>query len=174
MSEPGYGPGGYLPERAARRARKIVLRERMGLGWPLAALGTAVGLIASAVAFVVLRSGGPGPPFEEVAALAGIDPRGGAVVDTSAGAAFVLRAGGRVRAFALPVGAVTATWCAASSRIEDPDGRVWTAEGVLVGGEGASLAPLPARVHEATVYVDPTTPAHPPAPRQREESPTCK
>ncbi|MTV26636.1 hypothetical protein FTX61_14610 [Nitriliruptoraceae bacterium ZYF776] len=30
---PEFGPSGYLPERASKRARKIVLRAPLGLQW---------------------------------------------------------------------------------------------------------------------------------------------
>ena len=40
--DPEYGPGGYLPSKAAGRARKIVLRAPLGIGWIVASVVLAV------------------------------------------------------------------------------------------------------------------------------------
>ncbi|HWB72263.1 MAG TPA: hypothetical protein VG452_08590 [Egibacteraceae bacterium] len=63
------GPPGYLPQRAARRARKIVLRAPLGVGWILAALAAALVVAAAGLAFLLARTGPPGPPFVAVAEL---------------------------------------------------------------------------------------------------------
>lgn len=167
---PEYGPGGYLPERAARRARKIVLREQMGLGWPVAAVVAA--LLVAAAGFAHLRSSStpPGPPFQSFGALDAVPPDG---ARTSGGPRpiVIVRAGGPVRAFSAPD--ATIGWCAASRRLEDDRGRVWTADGRLVGGDGASLRPLPTTVFDGEVYADDTTGLPRPAPDLRGESPRC-
>lgn len=176
-----YGPRGYLPDKAARRARKIVLRAPMGLQWPVAAAATAVVVAIVGVVYLVTTSGAPGAPFVPAGALEDVDPRGAAVLelpDPSAtgdhaervGEVLVVRGGGGLAAFAAPPGG--AEWCDDSRRLEGGS-RVWTAEGRLVGGDGASLRPLSSRVHAGTLYIDPTSPrpAFPPA--VRGETPVC-
>ncbi|MBA3621541.1 MAG: hypothetical protein H0W51_04380, partial [Euzebyales bacterium] len=58
-------------------------------------------------------------------------------------------------------------------RLEAPDGRVWTADGRLVGGDGESLTPLRSTVFEGTLYVDRDTPLPSPAPDDRGVVPGC-
>lgn len=157
---PDPGPRGYLPPKAARRARKIVLREPMGLGWPIAAVVAMVVLVGVAVAFVVLRTGPPDPPFVAVGAVDAV-PQGTAGTLGAAGAeVLVVRAGGRFRVFAAPAEPVPA-YCDASRRLEAAGGAVWSLDGARVGGTAVSLRPLPAAVHDGTVYVDPTAPGAP-------------
>ncbi|HUG87123.1 MAG TPA: hypothetical protein VMM13_21320, partial [Euzebya sp.] len=50
--QPEFGPGGYLPARAAQRARKIVLREQMGLHWAVAAVVAGLLILAITIPFV--------------------------------------------------------------------------------------------------------------------------
>lgn len=173
---PDFGPAGYLPRRAAQRARKIVLREQMGMGWPIAAVTAAVvvALVGAVFLFTATRSGPPGPPFVPVAALTAVDAdsAGTFALDGGAGAVdevLVVRAGG-VRTYAAPDGEVT--YCTASRRLEAP-GRVWNLRGRLVGGEGASLRPLPTRLHEGQVYVDPASAGPAPEPSAAGETPAC-
>ncbi len=175
-----FGPRGYLPERAARRARKIVLREQMGVGWPLAALLAAVLVAGAGVVFLRTSNRPPGPPFASVATLEQLAAGSATVATTDAGPVLVVRGGGRVRAFAAPDRAASsggasgaATWCPATDRIEASDGRVWSPDGRLVGGRGASLQPLRSVVFDAVVYVDPTTPLPAPVPDPRGERPAC-
>jgi hypothetical protein len=151
-----YGPGGYLPERAAKRARKIVLREEMGLQWPIAAVVAAVIVLAAGLWFVRADSRPPGEPFEAVLDIDEVDPRGAAVLpaaDPGTGLV-VVRAGGGVRVFRTPTDEVA--WCAESGRLEAPGGAVWNTNGRLVGGPGESLEPLPSQVFDGTLYVDET------------------
>ncbi len=160
MSDPDFGPRGHLPGRAATRARKIVLREQMGVGWPAAAVAAGGVLLAVAVAFAVLRTVPPGVPYERVALVEDLGRDVAVVVATDAGPALVVRGGGgALRAFAAPDGAVR--WCDESRRLEGADGAVWTPEGVRVsdGAGVGSLAPLPAAVHDGALYVDATAPA---------------
>lgn len=151
--EPEYGPRGYLPERAAKRARKIVLRERMGLGWPIAAALAAVLVLFAGAAYVLARAGPPAPPFERLAPLDAVDPRGVATLDGY----LVVRAGGPLRVFVAPAAAVE--WCAAAGQLESAAGAVWSREGFLLGGDAGPLPRVPAEVHAGDVYVD-TDPAH--------------
>lgn len=152
--DPDFGPSGYLPPRAANRARKIILREPLGLAW---AAGAIVAGIAVLVAGVMLlgRLGPPGPPFVVAGPLAAVDARGAGVLALPGTAdALVVRGAGGVAVFTAPV--VPVRWCPASSRLEAADGRVWEPDGRLVGGSGPSLTRLPARVHDGVVHVDPT------------------
>lgn len=168
--QPEFGPAGYLPRRAAQRARKIVLREQMGLGWVLAAVAAGIVLVGVGVALLLTRPSAPGPTFAAVAPLTAIDPAGSEVVRADGAAVLVVRAGGGVRAFAAPDADVR--YCAASRRLE-ATGRVWNLRGRLVGGDGASLRPLTTRVHEGVVYVDPTGGAAPPPTAGGDERPAC-
>jgi hypothetical protein len=159
MSEE-YGPRGYLPERAAKRARKIILREQMGVGWPVAALGAAVLVALTGVAYVLLVARAPGPPFQAVGRLDAVAAGSAGVLD----GVLVVRAGGALRTFVAPDDPVE--YCRATRRLEAADGRVWERTGRLVGGDGSSLQPLVSRVHDGVVYVDRERrpPPLPPAP----------
>ena len=153
---PDFGPSGYLPPRAAKRARKILLREPLGLQWAAAAVIAGL-LVLTAGGLLVLRmSGPPGAPFVPVGNLAAVDPRGAATMPTASwGDVLVLRATGGVRAFAPPGRPVV--WCPQSRRLESDD-AVWEPDGQLVGGRALSLEPLPVEVHDGRIYVDPTMP----------------
>lgn len=170
---PDFGPSGYLPPRAAKRARKIMLREPLGLQWAIAA-GIAGLLVLVAGSVLVLRmSGPPGAPFVAAGQVSTVDPRGAKVVTTAAGTdALVVRAAGGVTVFTAPDRHVS--WCAESRRLESPDGAVWEPDGRLVGGRGRSLTRLPAEVHDGVLYVDPTAEGQrrPPQPAQA-ATPAC-
>lgn len=169
---PDFGPGGYLPRRAAQRARKIVLREQMGLGWPIAAVAAAVVLAIVALVFVLARSGPPGPPFLALAPLDEAEAGAATAVDLPGAPLelLVVRAGGAVRAYEAPADPVT--YCRQSRRLEAP-AAVWTLRGRLVGGAGESLRPVPTRIHDGVVYVDPTASMPPPSPAPAGETPVC-
>ena len=169
---PDFGPPGYLPERAAKRARKIMLRQPLGVTWVVASVVAAVVLVGVGVAYVVAVTGPPGEPFTEVAPVDDIDARGSEVFTIGGDEILVVRGAGGVQAFVAPPGP-PAAWCVDSRRIEAPDGRVWEVSGRLVGGEGASLARLPVEAHDGVLYVDPTSPAEPPGPGEAEEDPAC-
>lgn len=169
---PEFGPGGYLPERAAKRARKIVLREQMGLGWPLAAVLAALLLVGVGAAYFLTQTGPPGDPFVDAGRLDQVDPRGAESLRIPSGdEVLVVRGGGGVAVFQDP--GVEVTWCRQSRRIESSAGQVWALDGQLVGGGGESLQPLRSAVFDGVVYVDPAprTPAPDPAPAG--ERPTC-
>jgi hypothetical protein len=167
-----YGPRGYLPERAARRARKIVLRGRMGIGWPLAAVGAAVLVATVGIAFL-LRVGPPGPPYRAAGSLTAVAPASAEVLPLEGpqGGVLVVRAEGTVRAFTPPPTPVA--WCGATRRLESATGQVWTGDGVLVGGDGTSLRSLPSSVYDGVVYVDPTDPGAVLPSDPRGEAPGC-
>lgn len=162
---PEFGPSGYLPQRAAHRARKIVLRAPMGLQWPIAACLAAVLVLGLGVTYLLTRTGPPGAPFVAAGQLAAIDPRGAEIIAVGERELLVVRGGGGVTAFAAPD--AEADWCAESGRIEAADGSVWTVDGRRVGGRGDSLAPRRVAVHDGVLYLDPAsgTPAPPPTPR---------
>ena len=169
---PAFGPRGYLPERAAKRARKIVLREQMGVGWPLAAVAAAV-LVAVVGVTYLARSGPPEEPFRTAGPLARVAAgSAGVVAVDGAGDVLVVRAGGRVRTFAPPDARVR--WCEDSSRLEAADGRVWTLDGILVGGDGAGLRAVPSTVYGDTVYADLTSPGRGLPADPRGETPACR
>ncbi len=172
VKEPEYGPRGYLPERASKRARKIVLREQMGVGWPLAAIGAAV-LVATVGITFLLRSGPPDPPFRAAAPLTAVAPSAAEViaVQESGEEVLVVRAGGGVRVFTPSPDDIV--WCADTRRLESAAGQVWTLDGILVGGSGVSLRALPSTVYDGQLYVDPTAPESPLPTDPRDESPGC-
>jgi hypothetical protein len=150
-----YGPSGYLPQRAAKRARKIVLRERMGLGWPLAALAAAAVIAIAGAVFLSTWSSPPPLPWEAVGPLGRVDrvsalPAGG--LDHGA---LIVRAGGDLRAFAAPRDRVS--YCAASGHLESATGVVWGLDGRLLSDHQgmSSLRRIPVQVFDKTVYVNP-------------------
>lgn len=168
---PEFGPRGYLPERAARRARKIVLRGQMSLGWVVAALAAAV-LVAAVGLVWLVRSGPPGPPFVATADVAEVAAGGLGVADAGGTAVLIVRVTGGLRVFVAPPTPVT--YCAASRRLEGADGTVWRVDGQRVGGPGASLAPVPVTVHDGTIYASPDDAAPALAPGGGDEPPVCR
>lgn len=163
---PDFGPRGYLPERASKRARKIVLRAPLGLQWIVAAV--AFGVIVLAAGLVWLTAGGPpGPPFVAAGPVTVTSPtvthldEVDAWLVTGAGPALAI-AGEQVDDL---------TWCEASRRLESADGRVWTATGRGLGTP--SLATHPLVVHEGTAYVDPTTVRDGTRPAEDAVAPAC-
>lgn len=168
---PDYGPQGYLPERAARRARKIVLREPLGTGWIVAAIVGAVIVAIIGVAYLLTQTGPRGEPFVSAGPIESFDPRGADTITLDTRDVLVVRGGGGVHAFVPPSGNVA--WCSESRRLESDDGRVWDATGRLRGGDGESLVPLPAEAHDGVLYVDPTTELAQPAARPSGETPAC-
>lgn len=170
---PDFGPGGFLPERAARRARKIVLREQMSAGWPLASLVAGAVLVLAAAVFLLTRTGPPGPPFEPVAEVEAITPRSLARVPAGgSGEVLLVHTGSAVRALEAPAGEVA--YCVDSGHLEAPGGSVWDVGGQRVGGTAASLASFPVELHGGAVYVDPTTSLPPPPPAGDEVTPACR
>lgn len=145
---PGFGPSGYLPDRAARRARKIVLRAPLGLQWVVASLIAGVVVLVAGV--VLLGRGGdaPGAPWVSLGAVEMLPPSG---TDGPTGL-LVINVAGRVRAFDAPAGV---TYCPASNRLEHPDGRIWALTGRGFAGT-PSLVPYPTLTVSGIAHVDPT------------------
>lgn len=165
--EPDPGPGGYLPERAARRARKIVLRAPLGLQWVVGALVVGVVVAVAAVAFLTSAGEPPGPPYVEVGPVDALRP---ARYDERHGV-LLLAASGPVRAFVVPEEPAP-VWCERSGRLETEE-RVWSPTGRALDG-GASLPQRPTVVVDGVVYLDPTGRLPAPEPEDRRETPTCR
>lgn len=170
LSGPEFGPGGYLPPKAAKRARKIVLREQMGFGWPLAAVATALLVAVAGGVYLYTSSRGPTDPFRPVQPLTSVPVAGAAtlVVEGASdpgASVLVVRAGGTVRAFRPDQ---DVAWCPQSQRLESED-SAWTVDGRLVHGPGESLQPVRSVVYDGVVYADletqlPPPPSGPPGP----------
>lgn len=150
-SSPDFGPRGYLPERASKRARKIVLRAPLGLHWIVAA--AVFGLLVLVAGLVWLDAAGPpGPPYVEAGRLPSTE--GPAVTRLEAADAWLVTGTGP--ALAVPAEQVAdLAWCEAAGQLVAADGRVWSATGRGFGTP--SLRTHPVVVHDGTVYVDPTT-----------------
>ena len=147
-SAPSFGPSGYLPDRAARRARKIVLRAPLGLQWVVASL--VAGLVVLIAGLLLLGRGAeaPGAPW---IALGAVEELPVSATEPSSGV-LVVHGAGRVRAFLAPDGVA---YCAPSNRLEHPDGRVWALTGRGLAGT-ASLPPVATLTVSGTAYLDPT------------------
>jgi hypothetical protein len=151
--DPEFGPGGYLPERAAKRARKIVLREPLGLGWVVGSLLAGLVLVVAGLLLLGRGEDPLRPPFVPAGPLDQAPEVGAAEIFAGTGERLLLvRAGQPVRVFRHP--GVAVTYCTASRRLESADARVWNLNGRLVGGEGDSLQPVRHLVHDGEVYVD--------------------
>lgn len=163
---PDFGPRGYLPRNAARRARKIVLRAPLGLQWIVAT--AAAGAVVLVAGLLFLRSAGipPEGPFVAVGSVADI---GDATLLDSPPALLVGASRG-VRAFR--TGDQQPRWCPVSGRLESASGRVWSLTGRALDG-GASLAGYPVVVHDGVTYLDPTGTVPPPSATQRDIAPAC-
>lgn len=162
---PEFGPSGYLPPRAARRARKIVLRSPLGMQWVVGSLVVGAVVVVAGVLWLA-GDEAPGEPWVAVGEAAEVG------VTAEAGDLEVLLAGnGRIRAFA-DAHARGATYCEVSRRLESPDGGVWSLTGRGLDGT-ASLREHPARVHDGVVYVDPTHTFAAPAPSSESAEPAC-
>jgi hypothetical protein len=148
--EPEFGPSGYLPERAAKRARKIVLRAPLGLQWVVGSLVAGVMVLIAGVAFLQGRDRPPPEPWVEVVAIENLEvSRYDADLD-----ALIVVGGGRVRVFA---GAGHVDYCAASNRLETADGSgIWSLTGRGLDGT-PSLDEHPTTVTAGILYIDPTT-----------------
>ena len=162
---PEFGPSGYLPERASKRARKIILRAPLGMQWVVGALLAGVVLLVAGMLFFQ-RSGSP-PPAPWIAA-GPIEAFGAAEVVELAGpdgptGVLIVTAGGRVRAFA---DAPQVRYCASSNLLQAPDGSSWS----LVGRgleRIPSLDQHPTLVQDGRLYVDVTRVAPGPEPVPR-------
>lgn len=165
--DPDFGPQGYLPERAARRARKIVLRAPLGLQWVIGAVVVGVVVVVVGVVFLTSAGGPPGEPYVEVGP---VDALGPARFDEDRGVLF-LTAAGPVRAFIVP-GEPVPAWCPRSGHLESPDGRVWSPTGRALDG-GGSLAEHPTIVVDGVLYLDQTRRRPAPVPEDRDPEPAC-
>jgi hypothetical protein len=163
---PEFGPRGYLPERAAKRARKIVLRAPLGMQWIVASLLAGVVVVVAGVLLLTRGAGVPGAPFVEVGPVADI---AGEVVFDQEHEVLLVGLGGRVRAFDAPA---EVSYCPASRRLEDGAGRVWALTGRGTGGE-PSFQERPTRTVDGLLYLDPTAAAPAPTPSDEVVPPGC-
>ena len=166
-SSPEFGPRGYLPERASKRARKIVLRAPLGLQWIVAA--AVFGVLVLVAGLLWLDAGGPpGPPYVAAGPLPSADDP--TVTRLDPVDAWLVTGTGP--ALAVPVGQVEGlVWCEASRHLEASDGRVWSATGRGLGTP--SLRTHPVVVHDGQVYVDPTTVREGTRPADESATPAC-
>jgi hypothetical protein len=154
--DPDFGPRGYLPERAAKRARKIVLRAPLGAQWIVASLVAGVVVVVAGV-LLLTRGGAPGEPYVAVGA---VEDVAGRVVFDDQLELLLVGLGGRIRAFQAPA---DVTYCDATRRLESPDGEVWSLTGRGTAGT-ASFAEHPTVTADGVLYVDPTVATPPPTP----------
>lgn len=164
--EAEFGPSGYLPGRAAKRARKIVLRAPLGMAWIVAAaLLGAVVLVAGWV-FLSGASAPPAAPFVAVGAPPGLDE-----AEVLEDLDVLVVSAGRVRAFA---GAeeLGLSYCARRGHIEGSQGRTWSLTGRGFGGV-ASLEEHPTVIHGDVLYLDPTRTLAAPPPLDEPAPPSC-
>jgi hypothetical protein len=162
---PSFGPSGYLPDRAARRARKIVLRAPLGLQWVVAALVAGGVVLVAGLLLLGRGAEAPGAPW---VALGAVESLPASAYDPATGF-LIVHVAGRVRAFAAPEEVV---YCDPSNRLEHPDGRVWALTGRGLGGT-ASLAPVPTLTVSGTAYLDPTAVGPPLEPLEDPAGPVC-
>lgn len=162
---PEFGPSGYLPERASRRARKIVLRAPLGLQWVVGSVLAGVAVLIAGVLFLQRAGAAPTTPWTPVAQVAAVAPSLEVVED----GVLLVAAGGRLRAF---LDATEVTYCASSNRLEASDGRVWQLTGRGTGGT-ASLREHPVLVHDGTAYLDLTRTLPGPEPTADAVAPGC-
>ena len=162
---PEFGPSGYLPPRAAQRARKIVLRAPLGLQWVVGSLVVGVVVIGAGLLWLV-GDDAPDEPWVAVGSVTEV----GATAEPD-GLDVLLVGNGRVRAFA-DAGERGAAYCPASRRLESPEGGVWSLTGRGLGGT-PSLREHPTRIHDGLLYVDPTATMDAPAPSSEAVEPAC-
>lgn len=160
-ASPDFGPSGYLPDRAARRARKIVLRAPLGIQWVIGSV--VVGVVVVVAGWLALRTSTPGPPYVEVPAeeVAVMTQEGAALVTVDSTEVALVTILGRSRAFDWSAPATDLPqYCRESGLLESVDGAAWRATGRGVGGTD-SLIELPSVTVEGRLFVDPTNPLPP-------------
>ena len=169
--KPDFGPPGYLPERASKRARKIILRAPLGLQWVIGALVAGMIVVVAGVVFLQRSDDPPPEPWTMTAEVAQLEASEVVELSSATGASEVLivTAGGRVRAFADPP---EVAYCAASNLLEAADGRSWNLTGRGLEGT-ASLDQHPALVQDGRLYVDPSTVTPGPEPTERTAATSC-
>lgn len=168
---PDFGPGGYLPDRASKRARKIVLRAPMGLQWVIGAL--AVGVVVAVAGWFALRDTTPTAPYVQVPELA-VGAGEGVELwrpDATGADAIIVRSSARTRVFAWP-GEASPVFCPASGLLETADGRAWRLTGRGLGGT-PSLAEHPLIIDDGVLYADPTTTIDPLTPDPEPAATAC-
>lgn len=164
-SRPEFGPSGYLPDRAAKRARKIVLRAPLGLQWVVASVLAGVVVLVAGILFLLRSGDPPPPPWQDLGAVEQVgEAREVAELDL-----LLVGAGGRIRAFAEAQGV---SYCAASNRLESDTG-VWALTGRGLGGTD-SLSEHLTLVQDGRVYVDPTRTVPGPPPSSEVAEPACR
>jgi len=164
-ARPEFGPGGYLPDRAARRARKIVLRAPLGLHWIVASLIAGIVVLAAGLLLLDRGAADPAPPWEPLGDVEALP----ATSRHAPSGLLVVVVGGRVRAFDAPDGIA---YCPASNRLEHPDGRVWTLTGRGQAGI-PSLVPVATLTVRGSAWLDPTARAPAPDPLPEVAAPGC-
>ncbi len=162
---PEFGPRGYLPDRAARRARKIILRAPLGLQWVVASLVAGAVILVAGVLLLGRGSAQPQAPWVALGPSAGLET---SAVDPGTGLLVVTVADG-LRAFEAPEGV---RYCISSNRLEHPDGRVWALTGRGYAGT-PSLAPVPTLTVSGQAYLDPTVRGEALAPLEDAATPGC-
>lgn len=165
---PEFGPSGYLPERASKRARKIVLRAPLGMHWVWAAIVAGAVVLVAGVLFLSRADDAPGPPYRSLGPLAEVT--NGEVRRVDGDALLLITEGGRPRAFEVTGMDEAPIFCAASRRLEAP-GRVWSLTGRGLGTP--SLDEFPTLVADGTVYVDPSAAEPGPPASETTERPVC-
>lgn len=154
---PDFGPGGYLPDRASRRARKIILRAPMGIQWVIGAL--VVGVVVVVAGWLALRDPAPTAPFVEVPGVIGEST----ITHLPDHDLIATDAGGRPRAFVWADPDQALVYCEESGLLEADDGRAWRVTGRGVNGT-PSLLPYRTTIHDGAFHVDPSTTLEPLAP----------
>jgi hypothetical protein len=142
-----------------------VLRAPLGLQWVVASL--VAGLVVLVAGALLLGRGGeaPGAPWVELGTVADLAPSG----THGPTGLLIVHVAGRVRGFDAPEGVV---YCAASNRLEHPDGRVWALTGRGLAGT-ASLIPVPTLTVSGIAYVDPNAAVEPLDPVDDPAVPDC-
>lgn len=163
-----FGPSGYLPERASKRARKIVLRAPLGMHWIWASVVAGLIVLVAGVLFLQRADQGPQPPFQELVPLAEAET-GTGLLDGER--ILLVTDGGRPRVFAIgPTDDID--FCDASRRLEATDGRVWSLTGRGFG-DTASLTEHPTVVSDGVLYVDLTSEIAAPPASTESVAPAC-
>ena len=143
----------YLPPRAAK-ARKLILRTQLGLGWLLAASLFAV-VILVAGTLLLAKGGRPGAPWVRVAAVAAFPEGSVTEVPAATGRVVVVvdRRAGLVQAFLAEPGPCPVT--AAGPGFARPcQGAAWDAGGRPRRTGTPALRRAPVRFARGDLYVD--------------------
>jgi len=148
----------YLPPRAAK-ARKLILRARLGLAWQLAA-GLVAVVILVAGSLLLLGGGRPGAPWVRAAALAAVPDGSVAEVPAGPGRVVVVDRRAGLQAFVTEPGPCPVV-AAAAGFARPCQGQAWDADGTPARAGTPALRRVPARLARGDLYVDPGAPAAP-------------